>query len=210
MELKETNLDDLIRKIKSEGIEEARKQGDEILEEARKGASEIIEKARKRAGTIIEDAEKEINKRENSGRRALELAARDVLLSVRESLTALLDQIIRKEYRKVITGRVLENVLLKAIEGWKGEKEIVLEVLLSEEDRSVLSEAFMARLAEEIKGGVEIRPHPEIKAGFRIGVKGEHLHYDFTDEAFADLLSAHLNPELRGILDSLMEGEGDR
>ena len=43
-----TNLNDLIQKIKSEGIEEAERKSEEIIKEARLAASEILNKARSR------------------------------------------------------------------------------------------------------------------------------------------------------------------
>ncbi len=40
-----TNLNDLIQKIKSEGIQEAERKSEEIIKEARLAASEILNKA---------------------------------------------------------------------------------------------------------------------------------------------------------------------
>ena len=40
-----------------------------------------------------------------------------------------------------------------------------------------------------------------ISTGFHIGLEGEHVYYDFTDEAITDVLKAFSNPDLRAILD---------
>ncbi len=63
-----TNLDDLIQKIKSEGIEEAERKSEEIIKAARLTASEILNKAGLDAEVITREAEEEIGKKEGISR----------------------------------------------------------------------------------------------------------------------------------------------
>jgi len=84
-----TNLSDLIQKIKSEGIEKAERKSEEIIKEARLAASEILNKARHNAASITEEAEESIRKKESISKIALEQAARDIILSIRTSITNL-------------------------------------------------------------------------------------------------------------------------
>ena len=118
-ESSKTNLNDLIRKIKSEGIEEAEKKSEEIVKEARLAASEILNKAGLDAASITEKAEESIRKKESISKMALEQAARDIILSIRTSLTEIFNSLIKKEYQNVLSGETLENVLVKLIEGWQ-------------------------------------------------------------------------------------------
>ena len=55
-----TNLDDLIQKIKSEGVEEAERKSEEIITAARHTASKILDKAALDAEAIAKEAEEEI------------------------------------------------------------------------------------------------------------------------------------------------------
>ena len=64
-----------------------------------------------------------------------------------------------------------------------------MEILLSEEDRKGLSDRFVQRLQEILKEGVEIRVHPAVKGGFRVGTVGGEMYYDFTDQGIAELLA---------------------
>jgi V/A-type H+/Na+-transporting ATPase subunit E len=200
-----TNLNDLIQKIKSEGIEEAERKSEEIIKEAELMASEIVDKARLDAEAITKKTEEEIRKKESISEKALEQAARDIILSIRTSLTEIFDSLIKKEYRNVLSGKTLETVLIKLIEGWQKDEtgELNIELLLSESDRNALLEGFLSRLNEEIKAGIELKVHPNIEGGFRIGVKGSHVYHDFTDEGIADVLAEYLNPRFYNFIDSL-------
>ncbi|MEK6764821.1 MAG: hypothetical protein AABY49_01140 [Planctomycetota bacterium] len=200
-----TNLNDLIQKIKSEGIEEAERKSEEIIKEARLTASKILNKAGLDAEAIIKKAEEEIRKKEIIGKMALEQAARDIILSIRTSLTEIFDSLIKREYQTVLSGKTLEAVLIKLIEGWQRDEtgDLNIELLLSESDRNALLEGFLSKLNEEIKAGIELKAHPNIEGGFRVGVKGSHVYHDFTDEGIAEVLAEYLNPRFYNFLDSL-------
>lgn len=200
-----TNLDDLIQKIKAEGIEEAERKSEEIIKDARQVASEILNKAKQDAAAIIEEAEKGIRKREDSSKIALEQAARDIILNIRTSLTEIFNLLIKKEYQNVLSGKTLETILIKLVEGWqKNEmRDTDIELFLSESDRDKLFEGFLSKLKEEIKSGIELKTHPDIEAGFRVGMKNNHVYYDFTDEGIADVLAEYLNPRFYSFIDSL-------
>ncbi|MBT3879481.1 MAG: hypothetical protein HON76_18730 [Candidatus Scalindua sp.] len=202
-----TNLDDLIRKIKSEGIEEAERKSDEIVKDARITASKILDKARQEAEAIIEEAEEGIRKREDSSKIALGQAARDIILNIRASLTEIFNSLIKKEYQQVLTGKTLETVLIKLIEGWQenGMGDTDIELLVGESDRDVLFEGFLSKLNEEIKSGIELNTHPDIEGGFRVGMKDNHVYYDFTDEGIANVLAEYLNPKFYNFIESLIK-----
>ncbi|MBC8548570.1 MAG: hypothetical protein H8D23_02870 [Candidatus Brocadiales bacterium] len=201
----QTNLNDLIQKIKSEGIGEAERKSEEIIKEARLAASEVLNKAGLDAASIIEEAEESIRKKESISKMALEQAARDIILSIRISITEIFDSLVKKEYQNVLSGKTLETVLMKLIEGWQKDDmgELSIELLVSESDRDTLFEGFLSKLNEEIKSGIELKVHPDIEAGFRIGMKGSHVYYDFTDDGITGVLAEYLNPRLYDFIDSL-------
>lgn len=200
-----TNLNDIIQKIKAEGIEEAERRSEEIIKEARLTASKILNKAGLDAEAITKEAEEEIRKKEGIGKMALEQAARDIILSIQTSLTEIFDSLIKREYQTVLSGKPLETVLIKLIEGWQKDEmgELNIELLLSESDRNALLEGFLSKLNEEIKTGIELKAHPNIEKGFRVGVKGSHVYHDFTDEGLAEVLAEYLNPRFYKFIDSL-------
>ncbi|MCR4289357.1 MAG: hypothetical protein NUV86_03745, partial [Candidatus Scalindua sp.] len=105
-----TNLNDIIQKIKSEGIGEAERKSEAIINEARLAASEVLNKAGLDAASIIEKAEETIKKKESISKMALEQVARDIILSIRISITEIFDSLVKKEYQNVLSGKTLETV----------------------------------------------------------------------------------------------------
>ncbi|MDR4503407.1 MAG: hypothetical protein MRK01_01270 [Candidatus Scalindua sp.] len=207
----DTNLHDIIQKIKSEGIQEAEKESEDIIKEAKITASNILNEAWHKATEISEKAEEETKRKERMSKTALEQAARDIILSIRRSLAVVFDSLMKREFQSVMTGKTLEAVLIKIIEGWNRDKsgDLNLEFFLRESDRDMLLEGFLSRLQDEIKSGIELKVHPNIERGFRVGVKGSHVTYDFTDEGIADVLSEYLNPRFYAFIDSLRKGKLD-
>jgi len=203
-----TNLNDLIQKIKSEGIQEAEKKSEEIVKEAKLTAAKILNAAWHNANAITGKAEEEVRMKERMSKTALEQAARDIILRIRESLTEIFDSLMKRDFQDVLSGKTLEAVLMKLIEGWQRDKsgDLNLELFLNESDRKNLLEGFLSRLQDEIRAGIELKVHPNIERGFRIGMKGSHVSYDFTDEGIAEVLSEYLNPKFYKFLDSLRKG----
>ena len=203
-----SSLGDFIKRIKTEGVDEATRLGDEIVAEARKKADEIVTAAKEEAQSILASADGDIKEREAQSKRSIDMALRDALLQLQNSMEGLLDGIVKKEFGDAVKGEALERVLLKVVEAWKKnpDAEAGIEVLLSEKEMESLSRGFMASLKKMLKEGVELKVHPGIKAGFRVAEKEGSMHYDFTDEAISELLSRYLKEELRAVLGDMRKG----
>ena len=200
----ETNLDGLIRRIKEEGLEEAKKKTEEITVDAEQRASEIVEEARQEAEAILKRAEEARKREEVAGRRALEQAARDTALRVKESLTQIFDTVLKEETGKILSGKELERIIIRVIDGWikDRDKEVQLEILLNEKERKALEDFLLSKFKQKLRTGIEVNAHPRIEKGFHMGEKGNNFYHDFTDEGISDVLAAYLNPKLAEILDS--------
>ncbi len=203
----EIKLDGLINKIKSEGIEEANRQAEEIIKEGEKKADALIDEAKKEVESRLERAAHIIEEKEQASKKAIELAARDSLLSLKESLRKILESLVKSDFDQLMSGEALEDLLLKTIEGWSKNKDSDsgLEVLLSEKERNALTDTFMKRLSDHLKAGVEFKVHPDIKSGFRVGMQADHMHYDLTDEYVSELLVAHLNKRLATVFSDMKD-----
>ncbi len=206
MEIKnvtEANLDDLIKKIKKDGINEANKKAEEIVKEAESKAANILEDAQKEARRILDESEKEIIKKEEVSKKAIEQAVRDSIISIRNYIVDLFDELIKEDSIKVLSGKTLESVLIKAIDAFCRNDNPEIEVFLSESDRDELLDYFLQRFRNKIKCGIELKVHPKIESGFRIGKKGDHIYYDFTDEGIAYFIAEYLNPRFYSLIDSV-------
>ncbi len=199
------NLNNLIQQIQSEGIQAAEKKSDEIIQKTKEKASLIIADAKKKAQAILQETEEEIRKRERISNKAIELAARDLALNIHQSLIRQFESLIKKECRQSMSGNHLKDLLAKFIEAWtkNRDQDLNLEIFCSEGERDALFENFLSRFQEELQEGIELKFHPDIEAGFRIGFKEENLYYDFTDKTIADALAEYLSPKIRNLFGQL-------
>ncbi len=193
-------LKNIIEKIKTEGVEEADRQAGKIVEDAEKRASQIIAGAESKAKNTLLDAKKETEKLKANGEEAVRQAARNVLLSLKEKIVELFDKIIKKETQKALTTDIIKEMLVKLVGDFAKSKDLAVEVLLNEKDKEELEKSLFAALNQETKKGVSIKASPSIENGFRIGVKGEEIYYDFTDEAIAEAFGLFLNPRIANII----------
>jgi V/A-type H+/Na+-transporting ATPase subunit E len=114
--------------------------------------------------------------------------------------------LIERSGRDALTREGLQELILKAAVAWlAGAAAQNLEIQLSEKDRARLADAFLHRLREELQAGVELKTHPGIQAGFRVGSRGGAMFYDFTAPALAEALASLLRPQFAKVFDPIRE-----
>ncbi len=197
----ETNINALLDRIQTEGIEKAESEAAVIIKAAQETAHSIISKARQEAAAIAAESREELKRRERSLNSRLAQTGRDVVLNVKGEIIALFDRLLQHECRSCLKGKRLAVVISQIIGAWQTEhKSLNLEILINEDDRHALVDELLAAFRQQLKDGIEIKGHPDITAGFRVGLKGAHLYYDFTDEAIAETIGQYLRPELSALL----------
>lgn len=199
-------LQELIDKIKKEGIESAQADAAKLKADAASEAKQIIEDAKKEAGNIIERAKAEKERSEKAGIAAIEQASRNLVLAFKDEIQALLDSIVKEAVNTAYSADVVKAVLPDLIKNWAAKNTDALSVVLPESDLKALDDHFKARLAGALKGGVDVKPGKVLDAGFHIAEKDGSAFYDFSAEAVAALLSAYLNPKLAQTLKGAVKG----
>lgn len=198
----EVNLESLIEKIKKDGIEEAKRNGEEIVNAARKQSQEMLERAKKEAAGIISGARNEAEKLTRNSQAALQQAGRDLVLSLRQELAKVFDEVLKKKVDAELDGDFLKDIIAKFVMAWAEKKDASIEVLLNKNDAKKLEGVLVASLKKEAAKTIEIRVSKTLAYGFRIGVKGSDVYYDFSDEAILEALKVFLNPATSQLLDS--------
>ena len=195
----EVKLENLIEKIKEEGVQAAKKQSGEIVGQAQKEASQILEAAKKEATQIVETAKTQAEKFKKSAESAIQHASRDTILIVKEQLKALFDRVLKKEVGQVLGPDFLKELIVKLVENLaKGQK---LEILLNAQEQEKLYDMILSSLKTELKKSVTIKADTRAHKGFRIGIEGEEAYYDLTDEGIAEFIKQFLNPVLSEIFE---------
>lgn len=203
----DVQLQELIDKIKSDGVASAEKDAAEIVERAEQKAKSIIEEAEKKADGIVQDAKRQEEQAVRSGKDALAQAGRDMVLNLQERLTALFDAIMKSEAAAAMSGNALESAIATLMSTWSAEKSGNIDVLLSQSDLDAIGESLKAKLAAKIGEGMEIKASAGLEGGFRVSVKDGSAYYNFTPTEIAESLGEYLNPKLKEILQQAVDGQ---
>lgn len=201
----EAQLNELIEKIKSEGVEAADQKAAEIIAEANTKAEQIVDEARLKAQSIIDEAKAERTKTEAAGMEALTQAGRDLLLSLESKITEVFRSVIDNRVAASLDESTIREAVITVVKGWATEKAGTMDLLLGDELATKLESALKSDLADQFAAGMEIKPVRGVAAGFRIGTKDGAAYYDFTAAAIAEAMSAFLGPKLQTALKAAVE-----
>ena len=189
----EVQLQELIEKIKTEGIGNANKERENIVNQAKAEAEDIIKKAKKEAGALVKEAEKEAARLEQSAISAVQQAARDLMIKVRKNVEEIFDSLIQRESKEALTSKAVEKAIVDLVKNWKASDVNELEILIADDSRS-LEAGLKSALSVELKKGLEVKVSKDLSGGFRISFKDGSAFYDFSDEEIAASIAHFLNP----------------
>lgn len=195
------DLKGLIEKIQQEGIQAAESKARQIEEHAHSSARNIIEAATREAEKIRAGAQEQIKRADDSARASLQQAARNTLISLRQEITAVLDALITLDVRKSLAPQELAKIIAGFLAHHRGVDETSeIIISLNKEDLGHLEKSLFGELTGEIKSRLVLKASEDIKAGFSISYDAGKSHFDFTDQALAEYISAYLDPKLNQIL----------
>ncbi len=197
----DVQLQELIDKIKKDGVATAESTAAAIVSDAEKKAANIVAEAEEKAAGIINSAKAETARMEKASIDAIGQAGRNLLISFRDGVVAELDSLIKTEVSKAYDADLLKKLIPETVKAWASKTETDdLAVLVPEKSLSELQNAFKSALKAEIDKGLEVKADASVTSGFRIGTKDGSAFYDFSSEAVADLFAAYLNPVVANIL----------
>jgi len=203
----EIQLQELIDKIKKDGIESASAEAARLKGEAEAEAGRIIAAAQKEAADIVSRGKADAERSEKAGIAAIEQASRNLILAFKGEIQALLDKIVAQATTSAYGEETLKSALPEILKVWASKTGTdTLDILLPEGELKKLQSWFSDKLAAELKKGVELKAVRNLEAGFRISNKDGSAYYDFSAESVAQLLSAYLNPRLAEILKITAKG----
>lgn len=199
----DVQLQELVDKIKKDGVETAEAKAAEIVKEAENKAAAIVKAARSEAETIIKNGLSEAERSEKAAVSAISQAGRNVLISFRDAVIAELNALVLSETTQAFNSAVLSELVPSAVKAWiTANNTDDIAVFLSPSDVKKLESTFIGALKAEIAKGLEVKSDSSLLNGFRIGTKDGASYYDFSAQAVADLFSAYLNPRVAEILKS--------
>jgi V/A-type H+-transporting ATPase subunit E len=199
-------LQELLERIKKEGVDEAKTAAQAILAEAQTQRKAVLEQADREAKTTIEKAKTEAARFEAASVAALGQASRDLVLAFKDEIEKRLSLVTRRETEKAFDETVLKTALPAILAKWREKGVDDLAVLLPPAELKKLESFFTETLAADLKNGLELKPFASLKAGFRISEKNGAAYYDFSAESVAELMSQYLNARLAGLMTDAVKG----
>jgi V/A-type H+-transporting ATPase subunit E len=196
---------DLIEKINQEGIRAAEEKARNIEAAAKQRADDILAQARRESEEMIAAAKDRIFREDEKGKTLLDQAGRDLLLSLRKEINAMLGRIVVSDIRQALTPEALSRLVSEVVRNYSAGESSDITVFLNKEDLEILEKKFLQKLREETKKKIILGHAEEISGGFTISFDDGKSCYDFTDKALADYIGTHLKPKLNQILQEAMK-----
>ena len=195
-------VQELINKIKEEGIQQAESKAAAIKAQAERDAEKIIAQAKQQAQQIVQQAQADSKKLNDSTHVALQQAGRDMLLQLRKQIQATLKAVVAQETKQALSAETLAHILQDVIKTYiqDGSGASAIIVTLNTADAKKLHDGFLAKLKEQIKKPLTLKSSDEIGAGFTISFDNGKSLFDFSDASLVGFLSANLNPQVATLL----------
>jgi V/A-type H+-transporting ATPase subunit E len=185
-------LQELLEKIKKDGVDVANSEASRVRAEAEAEAKRIVDDADKRAKELVEKARLEAERYEASAKAAVTQASRTLLIAFKEQVQTIVSAIVAKSVEQRFDAELMGKAIVTSVQALSKAEGI--EVHLSEKDAAAMKGAVLSELSKKLPG-TEIKPSKSVRAGFRIVEKNGAAYYDYSAEAVADMLSAYLNAE---------------
>jgi V/A-type H+-transporting ATPase subunit E len=176
----ELQIQDLVTSIRKEGIDAAHAEADKIIAEAKKKAEEIVAQANAEAKSKKDTTEREIGILKESALVSAEQAKRDAVLAFKDEIQGEFEKILASDVKKAMSEDMLAKLIKAAVKG-EDVSQYAVEV-------AGVNDALKAKLADEIKKGLEIRPTKNVQAGFRLAAKDGSGYFDCSDEEIMQML----------------------
>lgn len=219
-------VENLITRLKQDGVQAGQEEAQKIIKDAQDKANKICNEAQATTKKMIEEAHHFIQQEKKAAEDALQLAARNMRLELRQNLIDRFAQevkrIIHRELdnesmlRQLILVIAAESVeQLHAFKAKHIEIELPKKVLDFEEIKKnpdlmktdPLKSLVQSVTRQMLKEGmhVKITTTDQFSAGVKVHLQDEEIVLDLTEEAVSHLLIKHMQPRFRALLEGLLQ-----
>ncbi len=203
-EMSET-IEDFVAKLQMEGVQAGQTKADEIIASAKSQAADIVAEAKKQAQKILSDAKTDAQSTVARSKTELNLAARDTVGRLRETLCDCINLIIAQAATQKLDdidfiGDILKEIVDQYVKADIKGKTLI-DINVSPQNREQLKAWAFKTLGQTVVE--KFRPCIQIKdklnqAGFEFSVETGTI--EVTRDSVVDILSDMVTPELRKIL----------
>ncbi len=219
-----SGVEELIKRLKDEGVSAGQEKAANIVLDAQKRAEWLVEEAEQEAQLLIEQAKQEAASIKAAGEDALQLATRDAVIKLRDTLLNSFSQEVTRVVGQPMSDQTFLEKLILALAGKVRSKtamdnteSIVFQLpedvvgvdelrKKPEELQQGLLSRFTASIAADmLRQGVTLKVSNDLTGGLFIKLKNEEMVIDFSDETVAALLLEHIQPRFRALLQGIVK-----
>jgi V/A-type H+-transporting ATPase subunit E len=210
-------VQELIDKLRDQGITEGQREAEQIIDEAHSKASELLLQAQKDIDALLAEARQKIETEQKASHEAIRTAFRDSEIALRSKLRDAFSSHLKRLVSLELKDKDFINQLILAIATIKGSQidpsasiEILLpaklfemdadNLRLNKEGKEQLRHLVLGINNEMLREGIELLPSSDIKGGIKVRLVGEDMEIDLTDETISNLLLKYLLPRYREII----------
>lgn len=195
-------LQGLLTRIQQEGVNKAEAEAAKIIETARREAARIIGEAEQQAVARRQKAEEDAAQFMQRGESALQQAARDVVLTVQDSVFRLIQGLAEHQVKAALTPQFMEQLLAEVVRAYfsKPGAQAKVDLLVSKDQVDQLTARLAAAFREAAQSGLTIQADSGVSAGFKVRLVGDRIQHDFTSASVAEALGRLVRPQLAAIV----------
>ncbi|MCW8445524.1 hypothetical protein OQJ05_15890 [Fluoribacter gormanii] len=219
-------VETLIERLKQDGVNAGKEEAARLISEAQEKANTILNNAQTKSKAMMDEAHQVIQQEKKAAEDALQLAARNMRLELRQNLIDRFTQEVRCLVHKELDDKdVLRQLILliatdsvEQLHAFKAkniEIELPPKVLDFDEIRKnpeLLEKDFLKTMVKCLTGrmlreGMSMRVNQQENkiAGIRVHLVNEDIVLDLTEDAVSSLLIKHMQPRFRALLEGLLQ-----
>jgi len=197
----EEKLQSLLERIREEGVEKAREESDRLIREAEQKAEHIRTEADQQAKRIREQAEADAESHKRNVEAELKLSAAQAISDLEQKITQLITAKALGEPTEEAFSDAgfLKGLIEQLIAKWDAQSG-EMALYLSPEHQEALHQYVEEQMRASLDQGLEIKPAPTVRNGFRIGPADGRYVISFTSEDFKTFFAGHLRPHIKKLL----------
>jgi len=208
-----SGVQELIDRIRDQGVEAAQAEADRLLSHARQQATEIVAQAKAESDAMQEKARAEIEAYRLASTDALRLAVRDTVLDLKARVMSRFEEFVKRLVVSATRDKELVRSIVLVLAGHAADefiKDKEIEVRLSDsllegQSGPVFKEegklAILGLSSDMLREGVELVADSDIEGGARVRLVRDKLEIDLSDRAISRMISQRLLPRFKAILE---------
>ncbi len=213
-------VQELIEKLRTQGVNSGREEADKIVTDAEAKAAELVADAELRARKIVSKAREEADFITKAGKEALQLAERNAVLELKDFLLGKFSEQISSVVNTSMQKEELLEQMIVEIAGTnklRGEKKIdivlpqkVIGVDELREKPELLKEGGLLEFAQVratkmLQKGVSFSVGSASQTGINFRLQDKDIEVELSQEAVAEVLLKHLQPRFRAMLEGIVK-----